>query len=74
MRFQVCRMVYADAVGIGPEDVVSWQGNARPITLLPWETKNRRQVPGTCQAVFGSYYETEPDPFDFCRLHPEKCT
>ena len=23
MRLQVCRMVYEDAVGIGPEDVVS---------------------------------------------------
>lgn len=25
MRLQVCRMVYEDAVGIGPEDVVSWK-------------------------------------------------
>jgi hypothetical protein len=25
MRLQVCRMVYEDAVGIGPEDVVSLQ-------------------------------------------------
>jgi len=25
MRLQVCRMVYEDAEGIGPEDVVSWQ-------------------------------------------------
>jgi hypothetical protein len=36
MRLQICRMVYEDAVGIGPEDVVSWQEAARILGMKQW--------------------------------------
>jgi hypothetical protein len=36
MRLQICRMVYEDAVGIGPEDVVSVQEAARMLGMKPW--------------------------------------
>ena len=36
MRLQVCRMVYENAVGIGPEDVVSWQEAARILGMKQW--------------------------------------
>lgn len=36
MRLQICRMVYEDAVGIGPEDVVSVQEAARMLGIKTW--------------------------------------
>ena len=36
MRLQVCRMVYEDAVGIGPEDVVSWKEAGRILGIKQW--------------------------------------
>ena len=36
MRLQICRMVYEDAVGIGPEDVVSSQEAARLLGMKQW--------------------------------------
>jgi hypothetical protein len=36
MRLQVCRMVYEDAEGIGPEDVVSLQEATRLLGLKAW--------------------------------------
>ena len=36
MRLQVCRMVYEDAVGIGPEDVVSLKEAAKISGLKQW--------------------------------------
>ena len=36
MRLQVCRMVYEDAVGIGPEDVISWQEAATTLGIKSW--------------------------------------
>ena len=45
MRLQMRRTVYEDAVGIDPEDVVSWQGYARPITPLPRSKKTEDRSP-----------------------------
>lgn len=36
MRLQVCRMVYEDAVGIGPEDVVSFKEAGKILGLKTW--------------------------------------
>jgi hypothetical protein len=36
MRLQVCRMVYEDAEGIGPEDVVSLQEAGRILGTKLW--------------------------------------
>ena len=36
MRLRVCRMVYEDAVGIGPDDVVSWQEAAKMLGIKQW--------------------------------------
>ena len=36
MRLQVCRMVYEDAVGIGPEDVVSLKEAGRILGITQW--------------------------------------
>jgi hypothetical protein len=36
MRLQVCRMVYEDAVGIGPEDVVSLKEASRMLGIKQW--------------------------------------
>jgi hypothetical protein len=36
MRLQVCRMVYEDAVGIGPEDVVSLQEASKILGIKRW--------------------------------------
>jgi hypothetical protein len=36
MRLQVCRMVYEDAAGIGPEEVVSWQEAAKMLGMKLW--------------------------------------
>ena len=36
MRLQICRMVYEDAEGIGPDDVVSWQEAARILGMKQW--------------------------------------
>ena len=36
MRLQVCRMVYEDAVGIGPEDVVSLQEAGKILGKKLW--------------------------------------
>jgi hypothetical protein len=36
MRLQVCRMVYEDAEGIGPDDVVSWQEAAKILGMKQW--------------------------------------
>jgi hypothetical protein len=36
MRLQVCRMVYEDTEGIGPEDVVSLQEAGRMLGVKPW--------------------------------------
>ena len=36
MRLQVCRMVYEDAVGIGPEDVVSLKEAGRILGIKRW--------------------------------------
>ena len=36
MHLQVCRMVYEDAVGIGPEDVVSVQEAAKLLGIKQW--------------------------------------
>jgi hypothetical protein len=39
MRLQVCRMVYEDAVGIGPEDVASLQEAARMLGMKVWKVR-----------------------------------
>jgi len=36
MRLQVCRLVYEDAVGIGPEDVVSLKEAERMLGIKMW--------------------------------------
>ncbi|MBN1136332.1 MAG: hypothetical protein JXM73_07090 [Anaerolineae bacterium] len=36
MRLQVCRMVYEDVVGIGPEDVVSLQEAGKMLGIKVW--------------------------------------
>ena len=36
MRIQICRIVYEDAVGIGPEDVITWQEAARILGIKQW--------------------------------------
>jgi hypothetical protein len=36
MRLQICRMVYEDAVGIEPEDVVSVQEAAKMLGVKTW--------------------------------------
>jgi hypothetical protein len=36
MRLQVCRMVYEDVEGIGPEDVVSWKEAERMLGMKMW--------------------------------------
>ncbi len=36
MHLQVCRMVYDDAVGIGPEDVVSLQEAGKILGVKRW--------------------------------------
>jgi hypothetical protein len=36
MRLQICRMVYEDAVGIGPEDVVSLQEARKVLGMKFW--------------------------------------
>jgi hypothetical protein len=36
MRLQVCRMEYEDAVGIGPEEAVSYQEAARILDMKRW--------------------------------------
>jgi hypothetical protein len=36
MRLQVCRMVYEDAVGIGPEDVVSFKEAEKILGIKLW--------------------------------------
>jgi hypothetical protein len=36
MRFQICRMVYEDAVGIGPEEVVSLEEAGRILGIKRW--------------------------------------
>jgi hypothetical protein len=36
MRLQVCRMVYEDAEGIGPEDVVSLEEAGRLLGIKRW--------------------------------------
>jgi hypothetical protein len=36
MRLQVCRMVYEDAEGIGPEDVLSLQEAAKLLAMKQW--------------------------------------
>ena len=36
MRLQICRMVYEDAVGIGPEDVVPLQEAGRMLGMKLW--------------------------------------
>ena len=36
MRLQVCRMVYEDAVGIGPDDVVSLKEAGRMLGMKLW--------------------------------------
>jgi hypothetical protein len=36
MRLQVCRMVYEDAVGIGPEDVVTLEEAGRILGIKRW--------------------------------------
>ena len=36
MRLQVCRLVYEDAVGIGPEDVVTVQEASKILGLKQW--------------------------------------
>ena len=36
MRLQVCKIIYEDAVGIGPEDVVSFQEAAKLLGIKPW--------------------------------------
>jgi hypothetical protein len=36
MRLQVCRMAYEDAVGIGPEDVVSLKEAERMLGVRLW--------------------------------------
>lgn len=36
MRLQVCRMVYEDAVGIGPEDVVTVKEAAKMLGMKQW--------------------------------------
>jgi hypothetical protein len=39
MRLQVCRVVYEDAVGIEPEDVVSLQEAARMLGVKQWKVR-----------------------------------
>ena len=36
MRIQICRIVYEDAVGIGPEDVITWQEAAQILGIKQW--------------------------------------
>lgn len=36
MRLQICRLVFEDAVGIGPEDVVSLQEAGRILGIKLW--------------------------------------
>ena len=36
MRLQVCRMVYEDAVGIGPEDVLSLKEAGKILGMKNW--------------------------------------
>ncbi|MFN2241225.1 MAG: hypothetical protein ACK2U2_02980 [Anaerolineae bacterium] len=36
MHLQICRMVYEDAVGIGPKDVVSVQEAAKMLGIRTW--------------------------------------
>ena len=36
MHLQICRMVYEDAEGIGPEDVVSVQEAAKMLGIKTW--------------------------------------
>jgi len=36
MRLQVCRMVYEDAVGIGPDDAVTVQEASKILGLKQW--------------------------------------
>jgi hypothetical protein len=36
MRLQICHMVYEDAVGVEPEDVISWQEAARILDMKQW--------------------------------------
>jgi hypothetical protein len=36
MHLQICRMVYEDAIGIGPEDVVSVQEAAKMLGIKTW--------------------------------------
>jgi hypothetical protein len=36
MRLQVCRMVYEDAVGIGPEDVVTLKEAGKMLGMKLW--------------------------------------
>jgi len=36
VRLQVCRMVYEDAVGIGPEDVVTVKEAAKMLGMKQW--------------------------------------
>ena len=36
MRLQICRMVYEDAVGLGPEDVVSLDEAGRLLGIKRW--------------------------------------
>jgi hypothetical protein len=39
MRLQVCRMVFEDAAGVGPEDVVSLQEAARMSGIKWWKLR-----------------------------------
>jgi hypothetical protein len=39
MRLQVCRMVYEDAVGIGPQDVVSWKDAEKMSGIKSWKLR-----------------------------------
>ena len=64
MRLQVRRMVHEDAAGIGPEDVVSFQGNARPITSLPSEATTPKADPWH---VPGCLRQLQREWFGLCR-------
>ncbi|MGD2039814.1 MAG: hypothetical protein PVH11_03240 [Anaerolineae bacterium] len=39
MRLQICRMVYEDAVGIGPEDVVSVKEAEKILGMKAWNVR-----------------------------------
>ena len=39
MRLQMVRMVYEDAEGIGPEDVVSYEEAARMLGIKSWKLR-----------------------------------